>query len=55
MTNDNPYASDIMQGKELIRKEDVKRVIDKYIVTDLHGIPKKQCTVLWKIKKELKL
>lgn len=29
MSNDNPYASDIMQGKELIREEKVKKVIEK--------------------------
>ena len=36
-------------------KAKVKKIIDKYIFTDLQGNPMPECKVLWKIKKELGL
>jgi hypothetical protein len=54
MSNDNPYASDIMQSKKLIRKEEVEKVIDKWICISEDAKPTAQ-EVAYGIKKDLKL
>ena len=39
-------------GKEQM-KEEVKKLIDKYILTDVQGRPLPQCKILWELKEEI--